>query len=123
MSVSESVSHSWSFILYRLGVTPARFACQPHCSLRSHGGHLGLRPWCLYWVFLGRANSLRSFALLGLRPRAFYHIGEEANSLRTIAPRFGLRPHLHCCFASLTDMFSLTSYKNAIKKHHFNWCR
>src|SRR5436190_609647 len=76
--VSESVSHSWSFILYRLGGTPARFACQPRCSLRSHSGHLGLRPRCLCCIFLRRANSLRSFALLGLRPRTFFsHSGRS----------------------------------------------
>src|SRR5436190_19763662 len=86
------------------------FACQPRCSLRSHGGHLGLRPRCLCCIFLGRANSLRSFALLGLRPRAFYRIVEGANSLRSFAHRFGLRPHLYFCFASLADMFGLTPY-------------
>src|SRR5436190_18594546 len=89
MSVSQSVSDSWSFIYYRLGGTPARFACQPRCSLRSHSEHLGLRPRLLCCIFLGPRSSLRSFALLGLRPRAFYHIVEGANSLCSFAVRFG----------------------------------
>src|SRR5436190_19900102 len=122
MSVSESVSHSWSFILYRLGGTPARFACQPRCSLRSHSRHLGLWPRCLCCIFLNRANSLCSFALLGLRPRAFYHMVKGANSLRSFALRFGLRPHLRFCFAFLADMFSLTPYLNPIRQCHHNWC-
>src|SRR5436190_9384238 len=63
-------------------------AASPSFLLRF--AHLGLRLGCLCCVFLGRANSLRSFAMLGLRPRAFYHIVVGANSLRSFALRFSL---------------------------------
>jgi len=67
----------------------------PIARLRSHGGHLGLRPQSLRCILLGRGNSLGSFALLGLRPRTFYRIVEGVNSLCSFTPRFGLRPDPH----------------------------